>query len=81
MEEKINEALGEDIAKAGLDKVLLVGDTLVGAVKRGYVAAGGDEAKLTVVKTLDLAQAELSKWLKAGDCVLFMNDLPDVYLP
>lgn len=81
LEEKINEALGEDIAKAGLDKVLLVGDTLVGAVKRGYVAAGGDEAKLTVVKTLDLAQAELSKWLKAGDCVLFMNDLPDVYLP
>lgn len=81
LEEKINETLGADIAKANLDKVILVGDTLVGAVKSGYLSAGGDETKLSVVKTLDLAQAALSEWIKSGDCVLFMNDLPDVYLP
>ena len=81
LEEKINETLGAQIAKANLDKVILVGDTLVGAVKRGYVSADGDETKLSVVKPLDLAQAELSQGLKTGDCVLFMNDLPDVYIP
>jgi UDP-N-acetylmuramoyl-tripeptide--D-alanyl-D-alanine ligase len=81
LEEKINETLGRQIAQANLDKVILVGDTLVGAVKSGYTAAGGEATKLSVVKTLDLAQEELSKWIKAGDCVLFMNDLPDVYIP
>jgi UDP-N-acetylmuramoyl-tripeptide--D-alanyl-D-alanine ligase len=81
LEEKINETLGRQIAQANLDKVILVGDTLVGAVKSGYALAGGEAAKLSVVKTLDLAQEELSKWIKAGDCVLFMNDLPDVYIP
>ena len=81
LEEKINETLGQQIAKANLDKVILVGDTLVGAVKSGYALAGGEAEKLSVVKTLDLAQVELSKWIKAGDCVLFMNDLPDVYIP
>ena len=81
LEEKINERLGQQIAKANLDKVILVGDTLVGAVKSGYALAGGEATKLSVVKTLDLAQEELSKWIKAGDCVLFMNDLPDVYIP
>jgi UDP-N-acetylmuramyl pentapeptide synthase len=79
LEEQINGKLGEEIAKANLDKVILVGDTLVGAVKSGYLAAGGEASKLTTVKTLDLAKPILGEWLKAGDCVLFLNDLPDVY--
>lgn len=79
LEEKINNALGEKIAKAGLDKVILVGDTLVGAVKEGYLAGGGDAEKLVSVKTLDGAKSVLKDWLKAGDAVLFLNDLPDVY--
>lgn len=81
LEEKINETLGAEIAKANLEKVILVGDTLVGAVKNGYLNAGGEKEKLAVVKTLDLAQAKLAEWVKTGDCVLFMNDLPDVYIP
>ena len=79
MEESINEELGTEIAAAGLDKVILVGDTLVGAVKAGYESAGGDKEKLTVARSLDLAKEELSKWIQAGDAVLFLNDLPDVY--
>ena len=76
-----NISIGKSIyiAKANLDKVILVGDTLVGAVKSGYLAAGGEASKLTTVKTLDLAKPILGEWLKAGDCVLFLNDLPDVY--
>ena len=79
LEEKINRELGENIAKAGLDKVILVGETLVGSVKEGYLAAGGEKEKLVLVKTLNDAQKALGDWVKAGDAVLFLNDLPDVY--
>ena len=79
LEEKINGELGKAIAEAKLDKVILVGDTLVGAVKSGYENAGGEKELLTVVPTLAAAQALLAEWVKAGDAVLFLNDLPDVY--
>ena len=79
LEEKINGELGEKIAKYGFDKVVLVGDTLVGAVKAGYQKANGDESRLSVARTLDDAAASLGEWLQAGDAVLFLNDLPDVY--
>ena len=79
LEEELNGKLGEKIAAAELDKIILIGDTLVGAVKSGYVAAGGDEEKLSVVKTLEAAKVALTEWIGAGDCVLFLNDLPDVY--
>lgn len=78
LEEKLNGELGAQIAAANLDKVVLVGDTLVGAVKNGYLAANGDSAKLTLVKTLDEAKTAIAEWIQAGDCVLFLNDLPDV---
>lgn len=79
LEERLNGELGKEIAEADLTKVILVGDTLVGAVKTGYINAGGDGERLTVVKTLAQAQEVLAEWLAAGDCVLFLNDLPDVY--
>ena len=79
LEEKLNGRLGESIAKANLDKVILVGETLVGAVKKGYASAGGDMERLTLAQTLTKAQEELSAWVKAGDAVLFLNDLPDVF--
>ena len=79
LEEEINGELGAEIAKIAPDKVLLVGDTLVGAVKDGYKNAGGDEKKLSVVPTLKGAQVLLGEWVGAGDTVLFLNDLPDVY--
>ena len=77
LEEKENFAFGEKLT--GLDLVLLVGDTLVGAVKNGYLKAGGDAEKLCVVPTLEDAKKKLSSYLQAGDTVLFLNDLPDVY--
>ena len=77
LEEDANFALGEKLA--GLDAVILVGATLVLAVKRGYLAAGGDAEKLTVVPDLAAAQKYLSEKLCKGDAVLFLNDLPDIY--
>jgi UDP-N-acetylmuramoyl-tripeptide--D-alanyl-D-alanine ligase len=79
LEEKINGDLGEKLAKAGLDKTILVGNTLVGAVKKGYERAGGDMAVLEKVETLEKAQELLKEFLQEGDAVLFLNDLPDVY--
>ena len=77
LEEEENLRLGERLA--GLDRVILVGATLVNAVKKGYAAAGGDAEKLTVVPTLEKAQDLLSQELREGDTVLFLNDLPDIY--
>lgn len=77
LEEEVNGALGA--ALVGLDRVILVGETLVLDVRNGYLAAGGDEANLTIVPTLQKAQELLAAELAAGDCVLFLNDLPDKY--
>jgi UDP-N-acetylmuramoyl-tripeptide--D-alanyl-D-alanine ligase len=77
LETEENNQLGKSLV--GLDFVILVGDTLVGAVKDGYVSAGGDKEKLIVVPTLIAAQDKLKDILMAGDTVLFLNDLPDKY--
>lgn len=72
-----NAALGAKLV--GFDNIILVGDTLVGYVKSGYLEAGGDESKLRLVPTLYAAEEELRGIVKKGDAVLFLNDLPDVY--
>jgi UDP-N-acetylmuramoyl-tripeptide--D-alanyl-D-alanine ligase len=79
LEEKINGTLGRKIAAEQLDYVILVGDTLVGIVKKAYLEAGGDEKRLALARSLEEAKTLLADWVKAGDSVLFLNDLPDVY--
>ncbi|MDE6356208.1 MAG: UDP-N-acetylmuramoyl-tripeptide--D-alanyl-D-alanine ligase [Clostridia bacterium] len=77
LEEEENRALGGKLT--GLDFVILVGDTLIAPVKEGYLSNGGDAQKLKVVPSLNAAQNELKGILAAGDTVLFLNDLPDIY--
>jgi UDP-N-acetylmuramoyl-tripeptide--D-alanyl-D-alanine ligase len=77
LERQENASLGAKLV--GLDDVILVGDTLVGCVKQGYLDNGGDEKKLSVVPTLSAAQQKLKGILQSGDTVLFLNDLPDIY--
>ena len=79
LEEKINGELGAKIAKAEFDKVIFVGTTLVGCLKKGYENANGNMEILSVVDSLDKAQKLLKGYLQEGDAVLFLNDLPDVY--
>ena len=78
LEEKENEELGKEFL--GLDRIILVGETRVRAVRDGYVAAGGDDKLVTIVPTLSAAQALLREEFKAEGAVLFLNDLPDKYL-
>lgn len=77
LEEDENCELGKNLV--GFDLVILVGDTLVKFVEKGYKQAGGDTAKIKVLPTLPAAQEELKGFLHSGDTVLFLNDLPDVY--
>ena len=79
LEERLNGELGEKIAAIAPNKTILVGETLVGAVRAGYANGGGNEENLVVVPTLQKAQEVLAEWVREGDCVLFLNDLPDVY--
>ena len=78
LEESENKALGAQLV--GLDFVILVGETLVTAVKEGYLANGGESEKFVIVPTLTAAQDVLKNMIAKGDSVLFLNDLPDVYL-
>lgn len=76
LQESLNQKLGEELV--GLD-VILVGETLVLPVRKGYVDAGGEEKRLQIVPTLKDAQEILAREAGAGDAVLFLNDLPDIY--
>lgn len=77
LEERENYALGKELV--GLDFVILVGETLVLPVKRGYLENGGDAEKIKVVLGLSAAQEELKNIIQPDDTVLFLNDLPDIY--
>ena len=77
LDERLNGELGARLV--GLDLVILVGDTLVGAVKAGYTAAGGEAEKLVMRSTLDAAREYLADVVETGDAVLFLNDLPDAW--
>jgi len=78
LHEQVNGRLGELLAAARLDQVFIVGETQVKVLVDAYKNAGGDERALKVVPSLQDAVQALQGQLSAGDCVLFMNDLPDV---
>ena len=78
LEESENRALGAELI--GLDRIILVGETLVGAVKSGYLEAGGEEERLSIVPSLAAAQDVIKNEIAKGDAVLFLNDLPEIYM-
>lgn len=76
LEETENKKLGAELV--GLDLIVLVGEILVSAVKQGYSEAGGDGEKVIIKTTLGEAQKALKANLRAGDTVLFLNDVPEL---
>ena len=78
LEQSENFALGALLV--GFDSVILVGETLVAAVKDGYIQNGGAQEKLCIVPTLIAAEEKLKGIIEKGDSVLFLNDLPDIYI-
>ena len=79
LEVEINARLGVMLAEAKLDLTVLVGETQAKVIADAYKNAGGDAEALRIVPSLQQATELLSGKLEKGDCVLFMNDLPDVY--
>jgi UDP-N-acetylmuramoyl-tripeptide--D-alanyl-D-alanine ligase len=77
-EEKLNEAFGRHAA-AVCDQVILVGATRTQPIGRGLRSAGFSVEAITVVRDIAEATAVLGRLTRAGDVVLFENDLPDMY--
>lgn len=75
--ESENRKLGEVAAKYATD-VILVGSQTA-PIKEGLIRAGFPEEQTLTVDTLGEAVDWYQRNLKAGDTVLFLNDLPDTY--
>jgi UDP-N-acetylmuramoyl-tripeptide--D-alanyl-D-alanine ligase len=78
MMEAENRKLGEIAASHATD-VILVGQQQTAPIKSGLQKAGFPADHLQVVDTLAESVAWYQANLKAGDTVLFLNDLPDTY--
>ena len=78
LQQEINGELGALLAQAGVDKVMIVGSLQAKVIVDGYTSAGGDADALKTVPSLEHAVELIKGDLQAGDCILFMNDLPDV---
>jgi UDP-N-acetylmuramoyl-tripeptide--D-alanyl-D-alanine ligase len=78
LHETENRKLGETAAEHATD-VVLVGAVRTQPIADGLLSKGFPSDRLHVVDTLSEAVAWYKGELRAGDTVLFMNDLPDTY--
>jgi UDP-N-acetylmuramoyl-tripeptide--D-alanyl-D-alanine ligase len=77
-EQELNRRFGEQAA-AVCDLAILVGPSRTHPIREGLVAAGMGEQDVHVVRDIGEATALLGRLTRAGDVVLFENDLPDTY--
>jgi UDP-N-acetylmuramyl pentapeptide synthase len=78
LQDQLNRRLGEQ-AGAVCDIAILVGPTRTEPIREGLAAAGMDPAGVHVVRDIAQATELLGRLTRAGDVVLFENDLPDTY--
>lgn len=71
-----NRELGKTIASS-CDYAIVVNATNREAIKQGIVDGGLSEEKYFLADSLNQAHAHLAHILRAGDVVLYENDLPD----
>lgn len=77
-EDAYNTSFGEYIAQV-CDYVILVGGKQTKALKCGMLAKDYKESSLFIASDFTDAKKHLEQILRAGDVVLFENDLPDNY--
>ena len=77
-EDAENKAFGKNMAGVA-DFVFLVGPRHTRPIYDGLLEAGFDSQHIFVGSSLAEASQEMGKMLRAGDVVLFENDLPDNY--
>jgi UDP-N-acetylmuramoyl-tripeptide--D-alanyl-D-alanine ligase len=78
LEAELNRAFGEQAA-AACDLAILVGRERTAPIREGLAAGGMDARGVHVVRDIGEATALLARLTRAGDVVLFENDLPDTY--
>ena len=74
-----NKTLGTHIAEHDIDLAVLIGDEQTEAIRAGLREAAYPAERTKVFDSLFDAQDFLQQYLKAGDVVLYENDLPDQY--
>jgi UDP-N-acetylmuramoyl-tripeptide--D-alanyl-D-alanine ligase len=79
LHEQENRKLGQRAAQVCTD-IVLVGIEQTAPIQRGIQDIGFDAEHLHIFDTREEAIAWFQRELKAGDTVLFLNDLPDTYL-
>ena len=77
-EEEMNHMFGRKAAEC-CDIAILIGKKRSAAIAKGLKDAGFEEEKIKISGSLDEATVLLKTLVKAGDTVLFENDLPDNY--
>ena len=73
-----NKRLGEQMAQAA-DYVMVVGTYNREAILSGLAEGGMPEEKIFIADSFAIAQARLVQIARAGDVVLYENDLPDTF--
>ncbi len=77
-QDALNEAFGRQMAESA-DIAILIGARRSEPIARGLTQGGFDPAKLHVVSNLEESTALLATLVRAGDTVLYENDLPENY--
>jgi UDP-N-acetylmuramoyl-tripeptide--D-alanyl-D-alanine ligase len=77
-EAELNEAFGRQAADV-CDQVILVGPQRTRPIERGLRSQGFAAEAITVVRDIGEATTVLGRLTRAGDVILFENDLPDMY--
>ncbi|HTU29763.1 MAG TPA: UDP-N-acetylmuramoyl-tripeptide--D-alanyl-D-alanine ligase [Solirubrobacteraceae bacterium] len=77
-EADLNERFGRQAAMA-CDRVILVGPERTRPIAAGLAHEGFDPDAITVVRDIGAATEVLRGLTRAGDVILFENDLPDMY--
>lgn len=75
---ELNESLGRKIAQCA-DVAIIVGEYNREALVAGVVAGGMAKDQIKPVASFNEAQQVLATIVKAGDTVLYENDLPDTF--
>lgn len=78
LEAELNRRFGEHAGEV-CDLAILVGPTRTTPIREGLAAAGMDPGSVHVVGDITEATTLLGRLTRAGDVVLFENDLPDTY--
>jgi UDP-N-acetylmuramoyl-tripeptide--D-alanyl-D-alanine ligase len=78
LETELNRRFGEHAGEV-CDLVILVGPARTTPIREGLATSAVDQANVHVVQDIAAATALLARLTRAGDVVLFENDLPDTY--